>query len=105
MTDYVFKAMTRPPSMGGVTQGAIIFVIGTSILMLSVPMIFFRSLYGLPAGLIFGIVSFSACRILCESDINTFGYVAANIRFIMKCPGLRIGKVMRTYSPAPLRKR
>lgn len=105
MTDYLFKGMTRPPEIGGVTQGAIIVIAVCSVFIIGLPMIFFRSMFGIPAGIFFGILAFSVCRIICESDINTFKYVAANLRFLTSSPGRRLGKSMRTYCAAPLRKR
>lgn len=105
MTDRVFGGMTRPATVGGVPQGVFGVLLIATILMVLTPVLLRFSFIWSIAGILFGVLGFMTCRIICERDPNTFEYVKVNFRFWLKARGRKVGKGLVTFSKAPIRKR
>ena len=105
MTDHVYGGMTRPPTVLGVPQGffagLLIFTIMSILLPLILKMSFILSI----GGVAFGVLAYITARLLCEHDHYFFRYLQVRSLLAIKAPGRKVGRGMRTYAKAPIRKR
>lgn len=105
MTDHVFGGMTRPPTVLGVPQGVFGGLLIFTILSMLAPLIFKLPFVLSLGGLALGALAYMTARILCESDHNFFRYLQVRVLLMIKAPGRKVGRGLRTYSKTPTRKR